>query len=177
MSAAIGMNDAPSAEPPVAVRGLTLFLYWGSLAVGVLLPFMMQVGVEIIRRKTTLADYFDGFYVRLFGPGDGLLALTLLGAAPFAVYAIFALFHLGMAPRHGALIVRRRRLALLLALAATVTMSTWGHYAILTAKGSTAGIGFIFLPFYALFALAAAYVLGRLIARRLKSYAMKPGVP
>lgn len=170
MSAAKGMNHAPSNAPPVAVRGLTFFLYWGSLAVGVLVSFMMQVGVETIRGKATLADYFDGFYLRLFGPGDGLLALTLLGAAPFAVYAIFALFHLGMAARHGPLIVRRRGFALQLALAAMVAVSVWGHYAILTAKGSTAGLGFIVLPFYVLVALAAAYVLGRLIARCLKSH-------
>lgn len=162
------MNDAPRGEPSVAVRRLTLILYWGSLALGTLLPLALQAGVEIIRRKQRLADYFDGFYVRLFAPGEGLLPLMLLGAAPFAVYAIFALFHLGLAPSYGALIVRRRGLALLLTLAAMLAVSTWGHYAILTAKGSTAGIGFIFLPFYVLLALPVAYGLGRLIARRIK---------
>lgn len=162
------MNNAPLGERSVAVRRLTLILYWGSLALGIVLPLALQAGVEIIRRKQRLADYFDGFYVRLFAPGDGLLPLTLLGAAPFAAYAIFALFHLGLASRHGALIVRRRALALLQTLAAMVAVSTWGHYAILTAKGSTAGIGFIFLPFWVLLTLPVAYVLGRLIARRIK---------
>lgn len=154
-------GDAPR------TRRLTLFLYWGSLAVGVLLPLGMQVGIEIWRRKTPLTVYFEGVYVRLFMPGDGLLALTLLGAAPFAIHAIFALIHLGTAPRRGALVARRRGFALLLAFAAMVAVSAWGHHAILTAKGSTAGIGFIFLPFYVLFALPVAYGIGRWIARRL----------
>lgn len=158
-------SATPGASP--RTRCLTLFLYWGSLAVGVLLPLGMQVWIEIGRRKTPLAVFLDGVHVRLFMPGDGLLALTLLGAAPFAIYAIFALIHLGTAPRRGALVARRRGFALLLAFAAMVAVSVWGHHAILTAKGSTAGIGFIFLPFYVLFALPVAYGIGRWIARRL----------
>lgn len=163
----------PAAMPPdtpgelTQTRRLTLFLYWGSLAVGVMSPLGMQIGIEVWRRKTPLAVFLDGIYVRIFGPGDGLLMLTLLGAAPFATYAIFALFHLGTAPRHGALVAHRRGFALLLAFAAMVAVSVWGHYAILTAKGSTAGIGFIFLPFYVLFAMPVAYGIGRWLARRL----------
>lgn len=160
------MPPATPGESP-RTRGLALLLYWGGLALGVLVPLGMQGGVEVWRRKTTLAAYLDGFYVRLFAPADGLLALTLLGAAPFAVYAIFALIHLGTAPGHGAPVARRRGFGLLLALATMVAVSVWGHLAILTAKGSTAGIGFLFLPFYVLFALPVAYGIGRWVARRL----------
>lgn len=160
------MPPATPGESP-GTRRLTLFLYWGSLALGVLVPLGMQVGIEVWRRKTTLTAHLDGLYVRLFAPGDGLLALTLLGAAPFVVYATFALIHLGTAPRHGAAVVRCRRFGLLLALPAMVAVSVWGHLAILTAKGSTAGIGFLFLPFYVLFALPVAYGIGRWVARRL----------
>jgi hypothetical protein len=78
-------------------RGLTIALYWGSLIVGVLLPWVMQIGVEVWHRKQPLAAFFDGLYLRLFGPDSGLLFLSLLSAAPFAVYAVFALFHLGTA--------------------------------------------------------------------------------
>jgi hypothetical protein len=55
---------------------------------------------------------------------------------------------------------------LLLAAAAMIAVSIWGHYAILTARGSTAGIGFLFLPIYLLIAMPLGYGLGRLIAHR-----------
>ncbi len=157
-----------SSEPVLAgprTRGLTLALYWGSVVVGVLLPWVMQIGVETWYREKPLAAFFDGLYLRLFGSDSGLLFLSLLSAAPFAVYAVFALFHLGTAPRRGALVMRRRRLALLLAAAAMIAVSVWGHYAILTARGSTASIGFLFLPIYLLIAMPLGYGLGRLIAR------------
>jgi len=147
-------------------RGLTLALYWGSLVVGVLMPWVMQIGVEVWYRQQAPAAFFDGLYLRLFGPDSGLLFLSLLSAAPFAIYAVFVLFHLGITPRHGALVTRRRRLALLLAAAAMIAVSVWGHYAILTARGSTASIGFLFLPIYLLMAMPIGYGLGQLIARR-----------
>lgn len=156
-----------SSEPaPAGTRALTLVLYWGSLVVGALLPWVLQITLDVSRRRHTLESFFDGLYVRLFGPDSGLLFLSLLGLAPFAVYAVFALIHLGTAPRHGALVTRRRRLALLVAAAAMLGMSIWGHLAILTARGSTAGIGFLFLPFYVLIAMLVAFGLGRWIAGR-----------
>lgn len=158
--------STPSEPVPANTRALTLALYWGSLAVGVALPWVMQISVEVSRRKQTLDAFFDGLYVRLFGPDGGLLFLSLLGAAPFAVYAVFALIHLGTAPRHGALVTRRRRFALFTAAAAMLGVSIWGHLAILTARGSTAGIGFLFLPFYVLIAMLVGYGLGRWIAGR-----------
>ncbi len=161
------MNER-DARPSMAVRGLAVALYWGSVAIGLLLPFAMQVGVDVVRRKMPLAGWFDGFWVYLFAQGSGLIALSLLGAAPFAIYAVCALIHLGTAPRHGALVTRRRRLALVLAFCAMVGVSAWGHLAILTARGSTAGIGLIFLPVYVLFAGLVAYGLGRLAGRRLR---------
>lgn len=158
--------SAPSEPVPANTRTLTLALYWGSLAAGVLLPWVTQVSVALWRRQQTLDAFFDGLYVRLFGPDGGLLFLSLLSAAPFALYAVFTLVHLGTAPRHGALVTRRRRVALLAAAAAMLGVSLWGHLAILTARGSTASIGFLFLPFYILIAMLAGYGLGRWIARR-----------
>ena len=145
-------------------RGLTLVLYWGSLVIGFLLPWAMLIWAEVWHRQQTLVAFSDGIYLRIFGPESGLLWLSLLGAAPFAVYAMFTLFHLGTAPRHGDDIARRRRLALLLTLAAMIAASVWGHYSILTARGSTAGIGFLFLPFYVSAAMLAGYGVGRGIA-------------
>lgn len=155
--------DTPADAP--RTRGLTLVLYWGSLAIGFLLPWVMQITVEVWYRQRPAAAFFDGLYLRVFGSESGLLWLSLLCAAPFFIYAVFALLHLGTAPRRGGDVTRRRRFALVLALATMFAVSVWGHYAILTARGSTAGIGFLFLPFYVGFAMAVGYGAGRWIAR------------
>ncbi len=152
-------SDAPR------IRGLTLVLYWFSITLGFLLPWVMQIAVDVWHRQQSVAAFFDGLYLRVFGPESGQLWLSLLSAAPFVIYAVFALLHLGTAPRRGADVTRRRRLALMLALATMIAVSVWGHYAILTARGSTAGVGFLFLPFYVGFAMAVGYGAGRGMAR------------
>jgi hypothetical protein len=159
------MTTDPMPPDVPRTRGLTLTLYWSSVITGFLLPWIMQCWVETWHRKQPLAAFFDGLYLRLFGPESGLLWLSLLGAAPFVIYAVFALIHLGTAPRQGKTVTQRRRMALLLTLAAMILVSVWGHYSILTARGSTAGIGFIFLPFYVLIAMPVAYGIGRGMAR------------
>ncbi len=164
------MTDTPQTSPPVTgTRALTLALYWGALVTGLVLPSIMKIVADTGHRHQPLSrvlrEFVDGFWLRLFAPGDGLIFISLYSALPFALFAIFALFHLGLANRRGELIARRRRAALLVSGAAMVIVSVWGHYAILTAKGSTAGIGLIFLPFYVLFAAMIGYGLGRLVAR------------
>lgn len=149
-----------------ATRALTLSLYWGALFIGLALPWLVRIVVDLTSHDRSLAQFFSGLSLRLYGPDRGLLYLSLLSAAPFAVYAVFTLFHLGTAPRHGVEVTRRRRLALLLAGAVMLAVSVWGHYAIMTARGSTAAIGFIFLPLYVLVALPLGYGLGRWLARR-----------
>ena len=143
----------------------TLLLYWGSIATGVLLPLGTDIVAATTRRTQTLGQYLDGFLVRMFAPGEGVLMLTALGGAPFVLFAVLALLHLGTADRHGAELAARRRLALSLAYAAMLAPSLLGHYAILTSRGSTAGLGFLFLPFLVVAAGVAAYVLGRGITR------------
>jgi hypothetical protein len=160
-------GTAPTPLP--GQRAVTAVLYWGSLVTGLFLPLIMQIAAETVHRGLPLAqawsEFADAFWIRLFAPGDGRLFLSLFNVAPFAVYAIFALLHLGRAHVQGAIIARRRRLALIVGAGAMLAVSAWGHYAILTAKGSTAAIGFLFLPFYVLAAAPAGYGLGRLWAR------------
>lgn len=155
---------------PPKIRGITLILYWGSLTLGFVLPWIMTVAADVFHRQRSLAEagakLFDAFHVRLFAPGDGTLFLALLSMVPFVIYAVFTLLHLRKGPRLGALITRRRLVSVVCAAMTMIAISVWGHYSILTARGSTAGIGFIFLPFYVLFAMLPGYGLGRLLARR-----------
>src|SRR3970282_2137367 len=151
------------------VRRITLALYWGSLVLGFVLPWIMMVAADAFRRQVSLAKasarFMDAFHIRLFAPGESILFSALLGLAPFAVYAVFTLLHLGRSPRLGAAVVRRRLLGVGFAAVAMIAVSVWAHFAILTARGSTAAIGFIFLPFYTVIAMALGYGLGRLVAR------------
>ena len=158
------MND--DGNPDTDLLPLTRCLYWGSIGLGVTLPWLMQWGVEIFHRQRPTAEVFDGVWLRLFAPGSGVVLLTALGAAPFIAYAVFALFHLGLADRRGARLARLRRLGMLVAWAAMTACALWGHAAILTARGSTAGLGFLFLPFCVLFAAVLGYGLGRWIGSR-----------
>lgn len=164
------MTNTPQSSPPAAgMRVQTLVLYWGALVTGLILPSIMKIITDTGHRHQPLSrvliEYVDGFWLRLFAPGDGLIFISLYGSLPFAMFAIFTLFHLGLANRRGELIARRRWVALLASGVAMMIVSVWGQYSILTAKGSTAAIGFIFLPFYVLIAALAGYGLGRLIGR------------
>jgi hypothetical protein len=165
------MPTTPSPTPAIPnIRGITLALYWGSLALGFMLPWVMTITADVFHRQRSLAEastkLFADIHVRLFAPSDGTLFLALLSMAPFVVYAVFTLLHLGKGPRLGTLVTHRRLIGVLCAAIAMIVVSVWGHYSILTARGSTAGIGFIFLPFYVLFAMLLGYGLGRLLARR-----------
>ncbi len=147
------------------LRRRTLQLYWGSIATGALLPMVVDLVVAATRRGQMPAQYFEGFYLRLFAPQEGVMMLTLLGGAPFLLFGIFALIHLGTAHRRGEALASRRRFALQLAFAAMLALSIWGHYSIMTARGSTAALGFLFLPFFVLAAGIVAYAAGRLFKR------------
>ena len=91
--------------------------------------------------------------------------LTLLGGAPFLLFGVFALIHLGMADRRGEALASRRQFALQLAFATMVALSAWGHYGIMTARGSTAALGFLFLPFHVLAMGVVTYASGRWFKR------------
>jgi hypothetical protein len=146
-------------------RGWALGLYWGGIATGVLLPVAMEMAMEVGRQTRTLAQAIDGFYVRLFAPQEGVLMLTVLGGIPFLAFAIVALIQLGTAECRGHELAVRRRLGLQLAYLAMVALSIAGHHAIMNSRGSTAGLGFLFLPFFVVAAGVAAYALVRAIMR------------
>ena len=146
-------------------RRLAVQFYWGGIATGVMLPTLMEVAVTVARRSRTLGQVFDGFYVRLFAPQESILMLTVLGGAPFLLFGIFALIHLGTADRHGTELAVRRHFALQMTYVAMVALAAWGHYSIMTARGSTAGLGFLFLPFLVIAAGVVAYALSRAFKR------------
>ncbi len=146
-------------------RRRILRLYWGSMATGALLPLAVDLVVATTRRAQTPAQYLEGFYLRLFAPQESVLMLALLGGAPFLLFGVFALIHLGTADRRGEALAVRRQFALQLAFATMVGLSAWGHYSIMTARGSTAALGFLFLPFYVLATGLVAYAAGRWFKR------------
>jgi hypothetical protein len=107
-------------------RRLAVQYYWGGIATGVMLPTLMEAVVTVARRSRTLGQVFDGFYVRLFAPQESILMLTVLGGAPFLLFGIFALIHLGTADRHGTELAARRHFALQMTYVAMVALAARG---------------------------------------------------
>ena len=132
---------------------VTLGIYWGGLVLGLVLPWLLDLGF-----------HGPGLRQRLFAPGENVFLIGVLNAAPFTVYAVFALLHLGTADRRAAGIAWRRLGGVAGAGLAVLGTSLWLHLAILTSRSSTAAIGYLFLPVGVLMALPLGYAGGRLAA-------------
>ena len=144
---------------PPATPGLdraAVAIYWGSLAVGLGLPW----GLDVL-------FHGPGLGRRLFAPGYNVFLIGVLDAAPFAVYAVFALVHLGTADRRAADVGRRRLAGVAAAGLALLAAALWVHLSILTSRSSTAALRYLFLPFELLLVLPVGYAAGRLAAARL----------
>lgn len=133
---------------------LAVGIYWGSLALGLVLPWALDLGF-----------HGPGLRRRLFAPGHNVFLIGVLNWVPFAVYGVFALLHLGTADRRGAGIAWRRLGGVAGAGLALVAASLWLHVAILTSRSSTAAIGYLFLPLELLAVIPLGYAAGRLATR------------
>lgn len=150
-----------SQRDEAALNTVTVLIFWGSIILGVVLPW----AVFIVTHRHNDPRVLETFWRDLLGPDPWMLLAGVFNGIPFLVYAVFALLHLGKAAGHGAAVAWRRLSGVLTAGAAMTAISLWGNIAILTSRSSTASIGFLFLPIYLLLALAAGYGLGRLLAR------------
>lgn len=141
--------------------GSAVALFWGSVLAGLLSPAVSM----LLAGRRTMAEVIGDFWQSFTGAEPGLVIMTALHAAPFAAFAVFCLLHLGKAPAGDSSLAARRLGGALAAALLMVAVSLWGNISIFALRSSTAAIGFIFLPFYVLFAGALGYGLGRLIAR------------
>jgi hypothetical protein len=120
--------------------GLPRPLFLISIAVGLFVPFLARLPAVPLRGWNWLTDYFPGF--------NGLLFVTAFNLLPAA-----ALYGLGKASRRAAL-------AYWFALAALVGFLLWMHGTLNLRSSSTAAIGLIVVPIYAIGVVAGGWVLG-----------------
>ena len=130
-----------------------------TIAFGLGVSPIVAIGAETAK-GTWFPSAVTQWIGHLFEPGYNEFLLTLITALPFLLAAVFIRFHLG-----GEQIPRGRWAGVVGALSASAALSLWGLIAIRMSRSSTAAIGYLFLPFYVLFAMPIGYVAGRLIAK------------
>jgi len=151
------MNDTKRGP----LDGYAVTLFWGSALAGLLLP---AVSMWLAKRRTT-AEVISEFWYSFTGAEPGMIIMTALHALPFVAFAMFCLLHLGKVPADNASLRGRRLGGVLVGTFLMIAMSLWGNISIFASRSSTAAIGFLFMPFYLLFAGILGYCLGRLLAR------------
>jgi hypothetical protein len=130
-------------------------LFWLIIATGVCVPAIVAIATDTAKGDD-LPSAAARWFEHLFEPGYNEFLLTLIGAAPFLVLAVFSLFHATSGKRVAGVAG---------ALMAAAAVTIWGEIAIRTSRSSTAAIGFLFLPFEAAMVMPAGYLVGRLVAK------------
>lgn len=128
--------------------GLPPHLFLTSLGVGLLVPFLSRLPLVPIRGWEWFTDYLPGWF--------GLLFFSAFNLIP-----AIALFIAGVASK-------RAPLAFWFALAATIGFLLWAHGGINLRSSSTAAIGLLFIPIYAVAAVAVGWMVGRLAHALIK---------
>jgi hypothetical protein len=144
---------------------ITVALYWGCIVFGLTLPGIITVVHDASRGSGGWADAWQDFHLHLFAPGYNLFLVGVLNALPFAVLAVFLLFHLGTAPPHGPVIVARRLAGIIGAWLAAFGLSLWLHLTLTLHPDAQGAIALFFLPFYMLLLMPVGYGCGRLIGK------------
>jgi hypothetical protein len=122
--------------------GLPRYLFVVCAVLGLLIPFVARLPAVPLRGWEWFTDYLPGW--------DALLFFSAFNLIPAA-----ALYVAGRASK-------RAPAAFWFAFAAVAGFLLWAHGSINLRSSSTAAIGLIFIPIYAVGAVAAGWVLGRL---------------
>jgi hypothetical protein len=133
-------------------------MFWLIVAFGLCVPPVVAIGTEVVK-GTPLASASGQWIEHLFQPGFNEFLLTLFTATPFIVLAVFSIFHLTSEN------ASKRLAGVSGALAVGAGLMIWGLVAIRMSHGSTAAIGFVFLPFEVAIVMPVGYLAGRLFGR------------
>ena len=96
----------------------------------------------------------------LFGKGSNGFLVAVIGALPFFIHAVWSFFWLDRTLRRRPDAYARVFTACVTTTAILLGASVWGNRAIVTARGSTASVGFLFLPIELLALLPIGYLAG-----------------
>lgn len=148
---------------------LTLALYWGSILVGLTMPVLVRIVHDMATSQASWSDVIEAIGQQLFAPGYNLFLIAALNATPFVLYAIFVLFHLGLAHRCRPAVARRRVGGALGGATVLLGLSLWAHVGTIVWPDAQGALVYFFLPIYLLILTPLGYALGRWLARWVRT--------
>ncbi|MBM4133581.1 MAG: hypothetical protein FJ245_07420 [Nitrospira sp.] len=151
---------------PVLTK-LTLTLYWGSIFLGLTLPWVVRIAHEVYASHVPWIEAMRSLNRQLFAPGYNLFLVGAMNAAPFAIFALFILFHLGRAHLCEPATVTRRIGGALGGTAVLLGVSLWAHIGTVVYPDAQGALLYFFLPFYLLLLTPLGYVMGHIVGRWL----------
>lgn len=151
-------------EPTAPARRsrAVLSLYWGSMALSLTLPWTLLTLFEVSAHRRTLPEALRHVQMYLFAPGYNYFLVGVLSAAPFALCALFLLFHLGWNERLEPGRFSRRLAGVLGSLILMFGVTFWTHLSALMYPDAQGALVYFFLPFILLVLIPLGYGAGRL---------------
>ena len=153
--------------PARRLTTFTLIVYWGCILLGLTLPLLATVGVDLVKHQQSLGQAFHQLRLHLFAPGYNLFLIAVMNALPFILFAVFALFHLGLAPSEDQRLAGRRKAGVLLATLGLLGLAAWTHVMTLWYPDAQGALAYVFLPFAQVIVVPVSYAAGRLLGRIL----------
>ena len=148
-------------EPNSRLSRFTLFIYWSCIVLGLGIPWFATIAVDMLKHDQSLVQATHQLQIHLFAPGYNLFLIALLNAAPFLLFAIFSLLHLGFAPSTDQNLCRRRGAGVTVAAIGLFGLSAWTHVTTLWHPDAQGALAYLFLPVVLLALMPIAYALGR----------------
>ena len=142
--------------------GRILALFWGSMLVSLTLPWALQTVFEVSAHRRTIAEALKHVALHLFAPGSNYFLVGALSAVPFAVCAVFLLFHLGWNPTLEPPQYARRLAGVLGSLLLMLGVSFWTHVSALLYPDAQGAVVYLFLPAILIVLIPVGYGAGRL---------------
>jgi hypothetical protein len=150
--------------PTTSSHRLTLFtllIYWGCILLGIGIPWFATITLDVVTHDQSFAQAMHQLRLHLFAPGYNLFLIAVLNAVPFVLFAVFSLFHMGLAPSQDRKLIGRRGAAVLVTALGLIGISAWTHVVTLWHPDAQSAIVYLFLPFVLLCLMPASYALGR----------------
>jgi hypothetical protein len=154
------MTDNPS---PTSQTGFMVSLFWGSILFSLTMPWGLLTLFEISAHRRTVGGSFRHLSLHFFAPGYHYFLIGLLSAAPFVVWAVFLLFHLGWNDRLEPAQRSRRMAGILGSLILMLGVSFWTHLSALMYPDAQGALVYFLLPYILIVLLPLGYGAGRLI--------------
>lgn len=151
--------------PARRLTTFTLIVYWGCILLGLTLPLLATVGVDMVNHQQSFGQAFHQLRLHLFAPGYNLFLIAVMNTVPFILFAVFALFHLGNVPAENQRLAGRRKAGILMAALGLLGLSASTHVMTLWYPDAQGALAYVFLPFMQVIVLPISYAAGRLLGR------------